>query len=91
MTIGALAVAMVESPFQAALVALVRLPPLAEPSVVTAAKAAVALAAVAVLAQPEDGVAITAEANALPENYFVVLVHLPRRAGLDNAHRFVAG
>ena len=89
--VGTLAVTMIELPFRAALVALVGLPPLAEPSVLAASEAAIALATVAVPAQPEDGVTITSEANSLAENYFVVVVHLPDWAGLDTALCFVAG
>jgi|GEM_PF-2537551 len=82
---------MIEPPFRAPLVALVGLPPLAEPGIFAAGEAAIALAPVAVPAQPEDGVAVPSEANSLAENYFVVVVHLPRWAGLDTALCFVAG
>jgi hypothetical protein len=81
---------MIEPPFRAALVALVGLSPLAEPGGLAASQAAIALATITVAAQPEHGLAVRAEANSLAEKYFVVVVHLPARAGLDTARRFVA-
>ena len=84
-------VAMIEPPFRTALVSLVGLPALTQPGVLATGEATVALAAITVAAQPEDRVARVTEANSLPEKYFVVIVHLPGRAGLDTARCFVAG
>ena len=80
---------MIEPPLWTALVSLVGLPALTQPGLGSAGEAAIALAAITMAAQPEHRVTRVTEANSLPENYFVVVVHLPGRAGLDTARRFV--
>ena len=86
-SIFALPVAMVESSFQAPLVAAVGAAPLLQSRLSTASGAAVALSAIAVLADPEHRVASSAAANPLPENYFAVGRHPCPHAGLDNGNR----
>ena len=60
---------------------------LPESGLSTASGAAVALSAIAVLADPEHRVASSAAANPLPENYFAVGRHPCPRVGLDNGNR----
>ena len=79
-----LPVAMVQSAFQAPLVAAVGGSSLPEPGFRAASEAAVALPAITVRANPEHRVATTAAANPLPENYFATRRHPCARAGLDN-------
>ena len=91
MAVGSLPVAMIEPAFGASLVPPIGVAPLPEPRAVTAGEAAIALAAVAVQAEPEHGKASLRAANPLPENDFAVIVHLPSQAGLDNGNDFVSG
>lgn len=65
-SIFTLPVAMVEAAFQAPLVAVVGAAPLLESGLSTASGAAVALSAIAVLADPEHRTAFTAAASPLP-------------------------
>lgn len=90
-TVGPLAVAMIEPAFGAFLVPQIGSTPLLASSVITAGETAIALAAVAVQAEPEHGKASLRAANPLPENDFAVIVHLPSQAGLDNGNAFVSG
>lgn len=89
--VGPLPVAMIEPAFGASLVPQIGATPLPESRAVTAGETAIALAAVAVQAEPEHGKARLRTANPLPENDFAVIVHLPSQAGLDNGNRFVSG
>lgn len=91
MAVGPLPVPMVEPAFGASLVPQIGAAPLPEPRAVTAAEAAIALAAVAMAAEPEHGKASLRAANPLPENYFAMIVHLPSQAALDNGSGFVSG
>jgi hypothetical protein len=89
--VSPLPVAMIEPAFEASLMPPIGVAPLPESRAVTAGETAIALAAVAVQAEPEHGKASLHAANPLPENYFAVIVHLPSQAGLDNGKAFVSG
>jgi hypothetical protein len=89
--VGPLPVAMIEPAFGTSLVPQIGVAPLLESRPVTAGETAIALAAVAVQAEPEHGKASLRTANPLPENDFAVIVHLPSQAGLDNGNGFVSG
>jgi len=77
----ALPVAMVESPFRAALVAVVGAAPLLEPCFTTAGDAAIALSTITVLTDPEHRVASAATTNPLTENYLAMNRQCPPIAG----------
>jgi hypothetical protein len=77
----ALPVAMVEPPFQAALVTAVGAAPLLESCCATAGEAAIALSTITVLTDPEHRVASAATANPLTENYFAMNRQCPPSAG----------
>jgi hypothetical protein len=88
----ALAVAMVEPSFGAALMAVVGAPPLADAGMLAAWGAAVALSAIAVRADEEYGVTLVTETNSLPEYRFAMNCrHASSQAGLDNGTGFVSG
>jgi hypothetical protein len=91
MTVGLLPVPVIELAFGTSLVPPIGAAPLLESRAVTAGETAIALAAVAVQAEPEHGKASLRAANPLPENDFAVTVHLPSQAGLDNGNGFVSG
>ena len=82
-----LAVAMIESPFRASLVAAVGAAALPEPGFASAGGTAIALSAIAVPAEPEHCVASSAEANPLTKNDLAMTIHARREAGLDNGDR----
>ena len=88
----ALAVAMIELPFGALLVAFVGLPALSFAGLIAAGDAAIAVPAIAVRAQEKHGVAVLPETNSMKENRFAVnRRHACLQARLDNGTRFVAG
>jgi hypothetical protein len=87
MSIVPLPVAMVQTTFRAALVTAVGTALLLDPGLSAATGTAIALSAVAVLADPEHLVAIATTANALPENHFAMSRHRCPPAGLDNGNR----
>ena len=84
---GALPVAMIEPAFHALLVAAVGGTALAAAGLGAAIAAAIALSAVAVLADPEHCVANNARTNALTKNDLAMTIHVRPEAGLDNGNR----
>ena len=82
-----LPVAMIQSPFPTALVAVVGAASLPEPGLGATGEAAIALSTITLPADPEHRVASAAAANPLPENYFAVGRHRCPHAGLDNGNR----
>lgn len=86
-----LPVAMVQSSFQAPLVAAVGGASLPEPGFRAASGAAIALPAITVWTNPEHRMATTAAANPLPENYFAMSRHRCARAGAGQRQPFMAG
>ena len=87
-----LAVAMIELPFGALLVAAIGPPPLLAAGLLAALVAAVAVSAIAVRADEENRVAALTEASPLPQNRFAMNHrHASSRAGLDNGSGLVAG
>jgi hypothetical protein len=87
MAVSALAVAMIQLSFGASLMAVVGSPALSPTRFGAAGFATVALSAVAVPADPEDGVASDSRTNALTEDYLAMKIHVRREAGLDNGDR----
>ena len=85
-----LAVAMIEASFQAPLVSAIGTAP-PPPGLIAAGQAAIALPAVTMGTEKENGAAFTAQANPLPQNHFVRRRHACSQAGLDNGNRSVAG
>jgi len=81
-----LAIPVVEPAFETLLIAAVGLPVLPTPGFNAARRAAIALSAVAMCANPEHRLASLAAANALPENHFSMNRHPPRRADFDNGN-----
>jgi hypothetical protein len=91
-SVRVLAIAMIELPFGALLVASVGAPPLLPTGLLTALVAAVAVSAVAVRADEENRVAALSKANPLPQNRFAMNHrHASSQAGLDNGSGLVAG
>jgi len=87
-----LAIAMIELPFGALLVAPVGAPPLLPAGLLAALIAAVPVSAVAVSADEENRVAAFTQANSLPQNRFAMNHrHASSQAGLDNGSGLVAG
>jgi hypothetical protein len=87
-----LAIAMIELPFGAFLVAPVGAPPLLPAGLLAALIAAVPVSAVAVSADEENRVAAFTQANSLPQNRFAMHHrHASSQAGLDNGSGLVAG
>jgi hypothetical protein len=87
-----LSVAMVGPSLAALLIAPVGGPPLLAAGLFTAVGAAVAVAAVTVRADKENRMALSTQANSLPQNHFAVNHrHASSQAGLDNGSRHVAG
>jgi hypothetical protein len=80
-----LPVAMVEFAFQTLLIAAVSRPVLPAPCFGAARRAAVALSAITMRANPEHRLASLAAANALPENHFS-MNHPPTQADFDNGN-----
>ena len=85
--IFALPVSVIELSFRASLMAIVGAATLAAPGFSSAAVAAVTLSAVAVPADPENGVASESRTNALPKDHLAMKIHVRRQAGLDNGDR----
>jgi hypothetical protein len=91
-SVSLLAIAMIELPFGATLVASVGAPPLPPARLLAALVAAVTVSAVAVRADEENRVAAFAKANPLPQNRFAMNhCHASSQAGLDNGSGLVAG
>jgi hypothetical protein len=89
--IEALAVAVIEASFGAGLVAAVGFAALLQTCDVAALEAAIAVSAVAVGADVEEGLAVRRQAPSPQENDFVgVCRHAGRQTGLDNGRPFVA-
>jgi hypothetical protein len=87
-----LAIAMIEPPLSAPLVAPVGGPPLLEAGLFAALGTAVAMATVTVLADEENRLAPLTKANPLPQNRFAMNHrHASSQAGLDNGSGLVAG
>jgi hypothetical protein len=82
-----LPVAMIESSFQAPLMAAVSTASLLDPGLSAARGTAIAVSAITVLADPEHRMASPAAANPLPKNHFAMSRHPCVRAGLDNGNR----
>jgi fatty acid desaturase len=87
-----LAVAMIELPFGALLVAAIGAPPLLAAGLLAALVATVAVSAIAMRADEENRVAALTQAKPLPQNRFAMNHrHASSRAGLDNGSGPVAG
>jgi hypothetical protein len=87
-----LAVAMIELPLGALLVAAIGPPPLPAAGSLAALFAAVAMSAITVRTDEENRVAALAEASPLPQNRFAMNHrHASSHAGLDNGSGLVAG
>ena len=84
--IRTLPVAMIELALQTPLVSAVGSPALLAPSFGAASRAAIALPAVAVRANPEHRLASLAATNPRPENHFCMNRHPPTQAGFDNGN-----
>jgi hypothetical protein len=74
-TIGALPVAMIQSPFSALLMTAIGGPMLPAPGLTAALRAAVALTAITASANPEHRPAIGVAAKPLPQNNFPMNRH----------------
>ena len=85
LTVVALPVAVVQFAFRAALMDAVGFTALPEPRGLAARLAAVALSAIAVRADEEQGVAIAAQTKPRTENRFAVFHHAPRGRTLTTA------
>ena len=81
-----LAIPVVEPAFGTLLIAAVGRPVLPAPGFAAARKAAIALSAVTMCANPEHRLASLAAANALPENHFSMNRHPPPQADFDNGN-----
>ena len=87
-----LAIAMIEPPLSALLVASVGAPPLPAASLLAAVGAAIAMSAVTVSADVENRLAALTKAKPLPQNRFAVNHrHASSQAELDNGSGLVAG
>jgi hypothetical protein len=87
MAVSALAVAMIELSFGASLVPVVGAASLFAAGFNATGLAAVTLSAVAVPADPEDGVASDSRTNPLTKDHLAMPIHVRRQAGLDNGDR----
>jgi len=81
-----LPIAVVKPAFGTLLITTVGRPVLPAPGFGAACRAAIALAAIAMCANPEHRLASLAAANALPENHFSMNRHPPRQADFDNGN-----
>jgi hypothetical protein len=81
-----LPIPVVEPAFRALLIAVVGRPVLLAPGFGAARRAAIALAAIAMRANPEHRLASRPAANALPENRFSMNRHPPTEADFDNGN-----
>jgi hypothetical protein len=84
--IGTLPVPMIEPAFRTPLVAPVGSTVLVPPGFAAATRAAIALAAIAVRADPEHRLASLAATNSLPENHISMNRHRSTPAGFDNGN-----
>lgn len=82
--IRTLAIAMIEPPLQAPLMATVGPAPLPAPRLSPARIAAIALPAVAVPADPEHRLTSHAKAHPLTKHHLAMKIHRSQQAGLDN-------
>ena len=83
---------MIEPSFRTLLVPAIGATSLLKSCSLAATDAAIALPAIAMHAEEEDGATVAAEANPLPENHIAVnRRHVCAQAALDNGKRFVAG
>lgn len=90
LAIGALPVAMIESPLGTLLVPAIRVPPLLDSSLLPAGQAAIALPTITPGAEKEHRATCAAQANPQPEDHFTVHRHALSLAALDNGDNFVA-
>jgi hypothetical protein len=81
-----LPVAVIESALQTPLVAAIGLAVLPAPNFGAAGRAAIALSAIAVRANPEHRLASLAATNSRPEYHFSMDRHPPTQADFDNGH-----
>jgi hypothetical protein len=84
--VGTLPVAMIEPAFRTPLVAAVGGTVLLAPGFATASRAAIALSAIAVRANPEHRLASLAATKSRSENHFCMNRHLLTPAGFDNGN-----
>ena len=90
-TVFPLAVAMIELPFGALLVAAIGAPPLLAAGLLAALVATVAVSTITVRADEENRVAALTKANPLPQNRFAMNHrHASSQAELDNGTGLVA-
>jgi len=90
-SVRVLAIAMIELPFGALLVAPVGAPPLLPAGLLAALIVAVAASAIAVRADEENRMTAWTKASPLPQNRFAVnRRHASSQAGLDNGSGLVA-
>jgi hypothetical protein len=89
-SVPALPVAMIQPSFQTLLVSAIGTAPLAEPDLSAAGHATIALSAITMGTEKENGATFTAPANSLPQNYFALSRHACPQAGLDNGNGSVA-
>ena len=85
-----LPVAMIEPSFGTLLMPAIGAAPLAPAGLIAAGAAAIALSAITVRAEEEQGAAFLAETNPQPQNHFSLSPHAPSQAGLDRQALFVA-
>jgi hypothetical protein len=81
-----LPIPVVEPAFGTLLIAAVGRPVLPAPGFAAARRAAIALSAIAMCANPEHRLAPLAAANALPENHFSMNRHPPAQADFDKGN-----
>jgi hypothetical protein len=86
LSVGTLPVAMIEPALQTLLVAAVGSAALPASSLGAAGRAAIALPAVAVRANPEHRLASLAATNSRPENHFCMNRHPPTEAAFDKGN-----
>jgi len=86
LTVLLLPVAVVEPAFGTLLIASVGRPVLPVPRLDAARRAAIALSAIAMCANPEHRLASLAATNALPKNHFSLNRHPPTPADFDNGN-----
>jgi len=91
MPIGALPVAMIQTSFFASLMAAVGAAPLIQARLVTALRAAIAMAAVAMGADVEDCVTLQPAARPLPEVCVLMGHRRHRRRRVDNGSLAMSG
>ena len=85
--VSTLPVAMIEPALRTSLVAAVGSTVLSPPGFTAAHRAAIALSAITVLADPEHRMTAAGTANPLSQNQFARKGHARRKRGLDNGSR----